>query len=243
MYPSSVNETSFQYSASPSSTLDFVLDSGATDTVLRDAGTLRPLPTPTSLLGADSSFSIPCHNTSTVPFPLFPSGIVTGLHIPSLRTILIPQRSLQQANITNVFPVGANYCALNNTATVRLLSRIPFCPRSHMYTLRLPRSPTCQVASPSLLPPPPLPPTNPPLPPRPPGSDCSCCSLSHPTILLHHRLGHPNFATLRSPVSSGLLHGLPSSLPPLPKCPAPPCNACVQSKLKQQPHWSPCTAT
>ncbi|CAI7788604.1 unnamed protein product [Closterium sp. NIES-54] len=94
MYPSSVNETSFQYSASPSSTLDFVLDSGATDTVFRDAGTLRPLPTPTSLLGADSSFSLPCHNTSTLPCPLFPSGTVTGLHIPSLRTNLLSQRSL-----------------------------------------------------------------------------------------------------------------------------------------------------
>ncbi|CAI7932180.1 unnamed protein product, partial [Closterium sp. NIES-54] len=109
MYPSSANETSFQYSASPSSTIDFVLDSGATDTVLRDAGTLRPLPTPTSLLGADSSFSIPCHNTSTLPCPLFPSGTVTGLHIPSLRTNLLSQRSLQQAMITTLIPGGANH--------------------------------------------------------------------------------------------------------------------------------------
>ncbi|CAI7872876.1 unnamed protein product, partial [Closterium sp. NIES-54] len=109
MYPSSANETSFQYSASPSSTIDFVLDSGATDTVLRDDGTLRPLPTPTSLLGADSSFSIPCHNTSTLPCPLFPSGTVTGLHIPSLRTNLLSQRSLQQAMITTLIPGGPNH--------------------------------------------------------------------------------------------------------------------------------------
>ncbi|CAI7791891.1 unnamed protein product [Closterium sp. NIES-53] len=239
MYPSSANETSFQYSASPSSTIDFVLDSGATDTVLRDAGTLRPLPTPTSLLGADSSFSIPCHNTSTLPCPLFPSGTVTGLHIPSLRTNLLSQRSLQQAMITTLIPGGANHCDIYQTSTGRFLARIPYCPRSRLYTLRVPRPLTFQVASPPLLPPPPpLPPTNPPLPPRPPDSDCSCRSLSHPTILLHHRLGHPNFATLRSSVSSGLLHGLPSSLPPLPKSPAPPCTACVQSKLKQQPHRS-----
>ncbi|CAI7802838.1 unnamed protein product [Closterium sp. NIES-54] len=201
---------------------------GATDTVLRDAGTLCPLPTPTSLLGAESSFSIPCHNTSTLPCPLYPSGTITGLHIPSLCTNLLSQRSLQQANITTVFPGGANYCALYNTATGRLLSRIPLCPRSRLYTLRLPRPPTCQVASPSLLPPPPLPPTNPPLPPRPRDSDCSCRSLSHSTILLHHKLGHPKFATLRSSVSSGLLHGPPSSLPPLPKSPAPPLH-CLRS--------------
>ncbi|CAI7881223.1 unnamed protein product, partial [Closterium sp. NIES-54] len=86
MYPSCVNETLFQYSSSPSSTLDFIVDSGATDIVLRDAGTLRPLPTPTSLLSADSSFSIPCHNTSTLPCPLFPSGIITGRPVRRLHS-------------------------------------------------------------------------------------------------------------------------------------------------------------
>ncbi|CAI7770661.1 unnamed protein product [Closterium sp. NIES-54] len=99
-----------------------------------------------------------------------------------------------------------------------------------------PAPPPTKSPLPLSSPPPPLPPTNPPLPSRPPVSDCSCRSLSHPTILLHHKLGHPNFATLRSFVSSGLLHGLLSSLPPLPKSPAPPCTVCVQSKLKQQPH-------
>ncbi|CAI7844217.1 unnamed protein product [Closterium sp. NIES-53] len=98
--------------------------------------------------------------------------------------------------------------------------------------------PHLQVAPPPSSTPPPLPLTNPPLPPRPPDSDCSCRSLSHPTILLHHRLGHPNFATLRSSVSSDLLHSLPSSLPPLPKSLAPPCTIRVQRKLKQQPHRS-----
>ncbi|CAI7838601.1 unnamed protein product, partial [Closterium sp. NIES-53] len=158
MYPSSVNETLFQYSAPPSSTLDFVLDSGATNNVLRDAGTLRPLPTPTSLL-ADSTFSIPYHNTSTLPCPLFPSGTVTGLHIPSLRTNLLSLRSLQQANITTVFLGGANYYALHNTATGRLLSRIPFYPHSRLYTLWLPRPPH-RPSRLSLYPPPPSPPSH-----------------------------------------------------------------------------------
>ncbi|GJP86547.1 hypothetical protein CLOP_g16558, partial [Closterium sp. NIES-67] len=82
--------------------------------------------TPTSLLGADSSFSIPCRHTSTLPSPLFPSGTVTGLHIPSLRTNLLSQRSLQQAGITTVFPGRTNHCLLYHP-TGRLLSRIPFC--------------------------------------------------------------------------------------------------------------------
>ncbi|GJP65650.1 hypothetical protein CLOP_g22518 [Closterium sp. NIES-67] len=248
MYSAAINENVIQYSVPPppphpppSTTLDFVLDSGATESVLRDAGTLHPLPAPTSLLGADSSFSIPCRHTSTLPCPLFPSGTVTGLHIPSLRTNLLSQRSLQQAGITTVFPGRANQCLLYHP-TGRLLSRIPFCPRSRLYTLRVPRLPSAQAVSRSLLPPhispPPLPPSNPTIPPLPPDPTCSCRSLSHPTVLLHHRLGHPNFATLRSTVSSGLLRGLPLTLPPLPPSLAPPCSVCVQSKLKQLPHRS-----
>ncbi|CAI7925632.1 unnamed protein product, partial [Closterium sp. NIES-54] len=50
MYPSAINETLFQYTVSPpplsSPTVDFVLDSGATETALKDAGTLTPLPLP-----------------------------------------------------------------------------------------------------------------------------------------------------------------------------------------------------
>ncbi|GJP60544.1 hypothetical protein CLOP_g17787 [Closterium sp. NIES-67] len=248
MYSAAINENVIQYSVPPppphpppSTTLDFVLDSGATESVLRDAGTLHPLPAPTSLLGADSSFSIPCRHTSTLPCPLFPSGTVTSLHIPSLRTNLLSQRSLQQAGITTVFPGRANHCLLYHP-TGRLLSRIPFCPRSRLYTLRVPRLPSAQAVSHSLppphIPPPPLPPSNPTIPPLPPDPTCSCRSLSHPTVLLHHRLGHPNFATLRSTVSSGLLRGLPLTLPPLPPSLAPPCSVCVQSKLRQLPHRS-----
>ncbi|GJP78351.1 hypothetical protein CLOP_g8666, partial [Closterium sp. NIES-67] len=119
MYSAAINENVIQYSVPsppphppPSTTLDFVLDSGATESVLCDAGTLHLLPAPTSLLGADSSFSIPCRHTSTLPCPLFPSGTVTGLHIASLCTNLLSQRSLQQAGITTVFPGRANHCLL-----------------------------------------------------------------------------------------------------------------------------------
>ncbi|CAI7889480.1 unnamed protein product [Closterium sp. NIES-54] len=67
MYPSAINETSFQYPVSPpppsSPTLDFVLDSGATEAALKDAGTLTPLPLPTQVHGADS----PSHALTSPP--------------------------------------------------------------------------------------------------------------------------------------------------------------------------------
>ncbi|CAI7931143.1 unnamed protein product [Closterium sp. NIES-54] len=87
MYPSTINETTFQCSVSSSSsppTLDFVHDSGATEIALKDAGTLTPLSPPTQVHGADSSFTIPCTHLSTLPCTIFPSGKVTGLHIPTL---------------------------------------------------------------------------------------------------------------------------------------------------------------
>ncbi|GJP49260.1 hypothetical protein CLOM_g8497, partial [Closterium sp. NIES-68] len=128
MYSAAINENVIQYSVPsppphppPSTTLDFVLDSGATESVLCDAGTLHLLPAPTSLLGADSSFSIPCRHTSTLPCPLFPSGTVTGLHIASLCTNLLSQRSLQQAGITTV----ASYCEFHGIRQTHTLPHSP----------------------------------------------------------------------------------------------------------------------
>ncbi|CAI7855470.1 unnamed protein product [Closterium sp. NIES-54] len=60
--------------------------------------------------------------------------------------------------------------------------------------------------------------------------------FANPTILYHHRLGHPNFRTLADMASKKLLLGLPASLPPPPDSPAPSCLDCTKSKLRQQPH-------
>ncbi|CAI7873297.1 unnamed protein product, partial [Closterium sp. NIES-53] len=165
MYPSAINETSFQYPVSPplpsSPTSDFVLDSGATETALKDAGTLTPLPLPTQVHGADSSFSIPCTHLSTLPCTAFPSGRVTGLHIPTLRNNLLSHQELQGVGITAIYPGFANYCDLYQTSSGRFLLRIPLCPRTRLYTLRTPRPSFCHIttrAGTSTGPPHPLPP-------------------------------------------------------------------------------------
>ncbi|CAI7913198.1 unnamed protein product [Closterium sp. NIES-54] len=257
MYPSAINETSFQYPVSPplpsSPTLDFVLDSGATETALKDAGTLTPLPIPTQVHGADSSFSIPCTHLSTLPCTAFPSSRVTGLHIPTLRNYLLSHRELQGVGITAIYPGFATYYDLYQTSSGRFLLRIiPLCPRTRLYTLRTPRPSFCHVttrAGTSTGPPPPLPP--PPVSPSPTSvpssslptssstpSPSSSAALSHPAVILHHRLSHPNFAALCTTVTSCLLHSLPPTLPPLPSSPVPPCLSCIHGKLKQSPHHS-----
>ncbi|CAI7877021.1 unnamed protein product [Closterium sp. NIES-53] len=67
---------------------------------------------------------------------------------------------------------------------------------------------------------------------------CSCCSLSHQTVLWHHRLGHPSVQRLCGMHSRYLVSGLPRVLPPLPPSPAPPCLPCVEGRQRAAPHSS-----
>ncbi|CAI7785458.1 unnamed protein product [Closterium sp. NIES-54] len=131
MYPSNINETTFQCSVSSSSsppTLDFVLDSRATEIALKDAGTLTPLSPPTQVHGADSSFTIPCTHLSNLPCTIFPFGKVTGLHIPTLRNSLLSHREIQNAGITAIYLGNATYCDLYHTASGRFLLPFPSAP-------------------------------------------------------------------------------------------------------------------
>ncbi|CAI7880479.1 unnamed protein product [Closterium sp. NIES-54] len=67
---------------------------------------------------------------------------------------------------------------------------------------------------------------------------CSCCLLSHQTLLWHHRLGHPFLPRIRGMHSRLLVSGLPRSLPPLLPSPAPPCLPCVEGRQRAAPHSS-----
>ncbi|CAI7841079.1 unnamed protein product, partial [Closterium sp. NIES-54] len=69
-------------------------------------------------------------------------------------------------------------------------------------------------------------------------ASCSCCLLSHQTLLWHHRLGHPSLPRLRGMHSHLLVSSLPRSLPPLPPSPAPPCLPCVEGRQRAAPHSS-----
>ncbi|CAI5477130.1 unnamed protein product [Closterium sp. Yama58-4] len=72
----------------------------------------------------------------------------------------------------------------------------------------------------------------------PVAASCSCRSLAHPTVLWHHRMGHPSLPRLRAMSSQRLVLGLPRVLPSLPPSLAPPCGPCVEGRLRATPHSS-----
>ncbi|CAI7851919.1 unnamed protein product [Closterium sp. NIES-54] len=72
----------------------------------------------------------------------------------------------------------------------------------------------------------------------PVAASCSCRSLAHPTVLWHHRIGHPSISRLRATSSQRLVLGLPRVLPSLPPSLAPPCGLCVEGRLRATPHSS-----
>ncbi|CAI7799907.1 unnamed protein product [Closterium sp. NIES-53] len=65
-----------------------------------------------------------------------------------------------------------------------------------------------------------------------------CRSLTHPSVLWHHRLGHPSFPRLSRMARHRLVSGLPDSLAPLPCSPAPLCTPCVEGRQCAAPHSS-----
>ncbi|CAI7869002.1 unnamed protein product [Closterium sp. NIES-54] len=66
-------------------------------------------------------------------------------------------------------------------------------------------------------------------------ASCSCCLLSHQSLLWHHRLGHPSLPRLRGMHSHLLVSGFPRSLPPLPPSHAPPCLPCGEGRQRAAP--------
>ncbi|GJP83973.1 hypothetical protein CLOP_g14071 [Closterium sp. NIES-67] len=117
--------------------------------LLRHSSSIAAQPYPAWTAGTAASAAhlsgaspAPSATGSVTPFPS--SGFVgmvsqAGTPAPSMYSAAINEnRSLQQAGITTVFPGRANHCLLYHP-TGRLLSRIPFCPLSRLYTLRVPR--------------------------------------------------------------------------------------------------------
>ncbi|CAI5966008.1 unnamed protein product [Closterium sp. NIES-65] len=69
-------------------------------------------------------------------------------------------------------------------------------------------------------------------------ASCSCRSLAHPTVLWHHRMGHPSLPRLNAMSRQSLVLGLLHVLPSLPPSLAPPCGPCIEGRLRANPHSS-----
>ncbi|CAI7743451.1 unnamed protein product [Closterium sp. NIES-53] len=203
----------------------FTLDSGSSRYFFRDSTTLTPLPAPVPVRLADPSGGPVVTRSSTVlPCPAVPSGSLSGLHLPSFSTNLVRTAALQDAMVTTTTPGGQRVSICTCTRTGRRLATFTHRPGSSLYTLATEPSQVAvstqvstsgQVAAP-----------------------CLCRLLSHQTLLLHHRLGHPSLPRLRGMHSRLLVSSLPRSLPPLPPSPALPCLPCVEGRQRAAPHSS-----
>ncbi|CAI7907297.1 unnamed protein product [Closterium sp. NIES-53] len=213
----------------------FTLDSCASRSFFRDSTTLTPLSRPVAVSLADPSGGpVLAHSSNVLPCPAAPSGLLSGLHLPSFSTIVVSGADLQDAWVDQFTPGGQRVIHCTCSRTGRHLATFTRRPGSSLYTLTTvppPVSASRQVAASSqviaaaskssLVSPP-----------------CSCRPLAHKTLLWHHRLGHPSLPRLRGMASRALVSCLPRSLPPLPPGPAPTCVPCVEGRQRAAPHSS-----
>ncbi|CAI7876114.1 unnamed protein product, partial [Closterium sp. NIES-54] len=213
----------------------FTLDSGASRSFLRESTTLTPLSRPVAVSLADPSGGpVLAHSSTVLPCPAAPSGLLSGLHLPSFSTNLVSGADLQNSWVDQ-FTLGGQrmtYCTCSRTG--RHLATFTRRPGSSLYTLTTAPPPVhasgqvdassqmFAAASRS----------------SPASAPCSCRPLAHETLLWHHRLGHPSLPRLQDMASRALVSGLPRSLPPLPPGPAPTCVPCVEGQQRAAPHSS-----
>ncbi|CAI7839838.1 unnamed protein product, partial [Closterium sp. NIES-53] len=207
----------------------FTLDSGASRSFFRDSTTLTPLSRPVAVSLADPSGGpVLAHPSTVLPCPAAPSGLLSGLHLPSFSTNLVSGADLQDAWVDQFTPGGQRVTHCTCSRTGRHLATFTRRPGSSLYTLTTASPPVAAssqvfaAASRS----------------SPASAPCSCRPLAHETLLWHHRLGHPSLPRLRGMASRALVSGLPRSLPPLPPGPAPTCVPCVEGRQRAAPHSS-----
>ncbi|CAI7857076.1 unnamed protein product, partial [Closterium sp. NIES-54] len=209
--------------------------SGASRSFFRDSTTLTPLSRPVAVSLADPSVGPVLARSSTVlPCPTAPSGLLSGLHLPSFSTNLVSGADLQDAWVDQFTPGGSHVTHCTCSWTGCHLATFTRRPGSSLYTLTTAPPPVYasgqvatssqEFAAASGF--------------SPASTPCSCCPLSHETLLWLHRLGHPSLPRLRGMASRALVSGLPRSLPPLPPGPAPTCVPCVEGRQRAAPHSS-----
>ncbi|CAI7770043.1 unnamed protein product [Closterium sp. NIES-54] len=180
----------------------FTLDSGASRSFFRDSTTLTPLTRPVAVSLADPSEGPVLARSSTfLPCPAAPSGLLSGLHLPSFSTNLVSGADLQDAWVDQFAPGGQRVTRCTCSRTGRHLATFTHRPGLSLYTLTTappPVSASSQVfaaASRS----------------SPASAPCSCRPLSHETLLWHHHLGHPSLPRLRGMASRAQQRAAPQS--------------------------------
>ncbi|CAI7789790.1 unnamed protein product, partial [Closterium sp. NIES-54] len=213
----------------------FTLDSGASRSFFRDSTTLTPLSRPVAVSLADPSGGpVLAHSSTVLPCPVAPSGLLSGLHLPSFSTNLVSGADLQDAWVDQFTPGGKRVTHCTCSQMGRHLATFTRRLGSSLYTMTTAPPPfpaSGQVAASSQV-------IAAASRSSPASAPCSCRPLAHETLLWHHRLGHPSLPRLQGMASRALVSGLPRSLPPLPPGPAPTCVPCVEGRQRAAPHSS-----
>ncbi|CAI7730826.1 unnamed protein product [Closterium sp. NIES-54] len=179
----------------------FTLDFGASRSFFRDSTTLTPLSRLVAVSLADPSGGpVLAHSSTVLPCPAAPSGLLSGLHLPSFSTNLVSGADLQDAWVDQFTPGGQRMTHCTCSRTGRHLATFTRRPGSSLYTLTTAPPPvpaSGQVATSSQV-------FAAASRSSPASAPCSCRPLAHETLLWHHRLGHPSLPRLRGMASRAL---------------------------------------
>ncbi|CAI7754968.1 unnamed protein product [Closterium sp. NIES-54] len=114
----------------------FTLDSGASRSFFRDSTTVTPLRRPVAVSLADPSRGpVLAHSSTFLPCPAAPSGLLSGLHLPSFSTNLVSGADLQDAWVDQFTPGGQRVTHCTCSRTGRHLAMFTRRPGSSLYTL------------------------------------------------------------------------------------------------------------
>ncbi|CAI7834303.1 unnamed protein product [Closterium sp. NIES-53] len=176
---------------------NFTIESGALRSFFRDSTTLTPLSRPVVVSLADPSGGpVLAHSFTVLPCLAAPLGLLSGHHLPSFSTNLVSGVDLQDLWVDQFTPGGQRVTHYTCSRTGRHLATFTRRPGSSLHTLTTASglvAASGQVfaaASRS----------------SPASAPCSCCPLSHETLLWYHHLGHPSLPCLRGMASRTLGH-------------------------------------
>ncbi|CAI7903261.1 unnamed protein product, partial [Closterium sp. NIES-54] len=128
-----------------------------------------------------------------------PSGLLTGLHLPSFAKNLVATSVLQDQWVAVTQPGGELVAICTDSRTGEHLATFTRRPGSGLCTLTTESALVAESGQVAAL--------------VEVVASCSCCLLTHQTLLWHHHLGHPSLPRLRGMHSHLLVPGLPRSLP------------------------------
>ncbi|CAI7895425.1 unnamed protein product, partial [Closterium sp. NIES-53] len=163
--------------------------------------TFTPLSPPVAVSLADPSGGpVLAHSSTVLPCSVAPSGMVSGLHLPSFSTNLVSGADLQDAWVDQFTLGGQHVTHCTCSRTGHHLATFTRRPGSSLYTLTTASPPVTafgQVAASSKV-------FAAASRSSPASAPCSCRPLLHETLLWHHRLGHPSLPRLRGMASRTL---------------------------------------